>query len=633
MRFGNLAGLAVVSLVCWSLSSFSAPLRVTQPQPISFIDILAAIEATDPIPADQLPANGMFYSAQMANQLGGYDAGPPFPPNMGLPAWCIDSENNVYLLDDLEATSSSGLTRMSAMVDEPPSPVTGTNGGGGVTPFVYIPRTNGLWVEATGLVNGYLTGNLHNATNYVYALLSKTNLSQSGWTTEIELFPGANTTSAPFSIPWLGRENVFLQAMDWTGVTHGGNEVPDWWFWYYFGTTNLSDNNLDGQNRYLSDDFQNGVDPNVISFTVSTTNNYVKADAPVQLSITSGTPYYIAISVDDTNYATDASWMPYSGSNVSISLGNEGWHDVMIGLRGLPATATATWQPKRIKLDLTPPALIITNPVGSSVSIPLVQIIGFCSEALSSITYDLNNAAETITNQQVFVLDQYYDTNSSEFTTNTFQAFDVALTDGPNNFTFNATDLAGNVTTVSYSLTVDYSSKNTPPTVQVAWPQPGTQISGSAFTIDGQLDDATVTIAATITCATNTNTINGLVERSGKFWIETLPLYSGTNTVTLVATDVVGNTNATSFNVVQSALTLTVNPVSDPQELWQPTVSLSGTISDSTYAIWVNGVKGLNNGNGTWSASNVPVNSGGTASFTATGYAPDEQQPDGSYGN
>jgi hypothetical protein len=67
--------------------------------------------------------------------------------------------------------------------------------------------------------------------------------------------------------------------------------------------------------------------------------------------------------------------------------------------------------------------------------------------------------------------------------------------------------------------------------------------------------------------------------------------------------------------------------------LWQPTVNLTGTISDSTYAVWVNGVKGHNNGNGTWSASNVPVNSGGTASFTATAYSPSEQQPDGSYGN
>ncbi|MGA3284638.1 MAG: hypothetical protein ABSD57_09305 [Verrucomicrobiota bacterium] len=67
--------------------------------------------------------------------------------------------------------------------------------------------------------------------------------------------------------------------------------------------------------------------------------------------------------------------------------------------------------------------------------------------------------------------------------------------------------------------------------------------------------------------------------------------------------------------------------------MWQPTVNLTGTISDATYAVWVNGVKGTNNGNGTWSAANVLVNSGGTASFVATAYAPNEQQPDGSFGN
>ena len=35
---------------------------------------------------------------------------------------------------------------------------------------------------------------------------------------------------------------------------------------------------------------------------------------------------------------------------------------------------------------------------------------------------------------------------------------------------------------------------------------------------------------------------------------------------------------------------------------------MNGTISDPTYAVWVNGVQGINNGNGTWSADNVPTN-------------------------
>jgi hypothetical protein len=73
--------------------------------------------------------------------------------------------------------------------------------------------------------------------------------------------------------------------------------------------------------------------------------------------------------------------------------------------------------------------------------------------------------------------------------------------------------------------------------------------------------------------------------------------------------------------------------VSPDSQLWQPTVNLTGNISDATSAVWVNGVKGHNNGDGTWSANNVPVNKGGTANFDITAYAPGEQQPDGSFGN
>jgi len=49
--------------------------------------------------------------------------------------------------------------------------------------------------------------------------------------------------------------------------------------------------------------------------------------------------------------------------------------------------------------------------------------------------------------------------------------------------------------------------------------------------------------------------------------------------------------------------------------------------------VWVNGVKGHNNGDGTWYANNVPVTPGGVASFTIIAYSPDETQPDGSHGN
>ena len=499
--------------------------------------------------------------------------------------------------------------------------------------FAYSFDTNALWLEITNVSNGYSYYNLHNATNLVYAILTTTNLL-TPFAPEIEVWP-SDANCQPFNLQNSGRQYLFVRAEDWTGVDSDGDGVPDWWAWEYWGTTNLPDTNADysGNGNTFAQDYSNNVTPTVFTFTgLAVTNNYINtSSANLQLNM-AGKPYYIAVSVDDINIQTDAFWQTYSGStNMAVNLGmTEGWHDVWIALRGhADDPMSAVWQHKRLKLDFTPPALFITNPTNNTVDVPMIQLQGYSPEALSSISYDLNNAAGAVSNQQVLVLNQYYDTNTFEFTTNTFQAYDVILTNGVNTFTFHATDLAGNTTTASYNLTVDYSAKTNPPSVQISWPQNGTQVSGNSFTLNGQVADATVTVSASTAA---TNTVNGLVERSGKFWVQNLPLNSGTNTVTLTVTDAAGNVTTTNLNVIHSAVTLTVNSVPDSQ-LWQPTVNIGGTISDATYAVWVNGVKGHNNGNGTWSASNVPVNSGGTATFTAIGYAPSEQQPDGSYGN
>jgi len=62
-------------------------------------------------------------------------------------------------------------------------------------------------------------------------------------------------------------------------------------------------------------------------------------------------------------------------------------------------------------------------------------------------------------------------------------------------------------------------------------------------------------------------------------------------------------------------------------------VTVTGTISDPTYAVWVNGRKAGKTGEHTWMATDVPVTPGGAALFHMTAYAPSEQQPDGSHGN
>ncbi len=622
--------------------------------PLDSIVALAAEEQNlSLVPVNELPASGTFW---LMSSNGLRVPFPMLPADLSAPVY--DLGDGTFLVDNTQGqiavppgqtVAQAANTQANAVMDFIAAEQEAawervlvkalgleesqdTNGFSSVV--TTVQDTNGLWLEINKVANGQAQLNLHQATNWVYAIWSKTDLL-SGWQMEAELWP-TDTNSFSFSVPTAGRPNLFLRAEDWTEADSRGAGVPDWWQWYWFGELTGSATNLDDLGNTYWLDFALGLDPNVIQFALTATNNYWRqVNVPVTANLGYGQPSYYAVLVDDTNYL-HAAWHTYTGPNLTVNLGlNEGWHDVQVGLRGhADRPDQGVWQWKRLKLDYTAPQIVITNPTNAVVDIPLVQIQGYSPESLQSISYDLTNAAGWLTNQQVLVLNQTYSTNTWEFTTNTFQAFDVWLTNGVNTFTFHATDLAGNVTTFVTNFTLDYSGKTNPPSIQVTWPQDGTQVSGNSLTVDGLVSDATVNVTASTTDANgNTNTLSGLVERSGRFWVQNVPLNSGTNAVTLIATDAAGNTTTTNFVAIKSPVTLTVNPVTPDSQLWQARVNLTGTISDTSYAVWVNGVKGHNNGNGTWSASNVPVDAGGTASFTATGYAPSEQQPDGSYGN
>jgi hypothetical protein len=610
-------------------------------------DDLAAIEATTPTSADALPVVGTFYSAADPQCA-------PAPENvLGWPAWDLGNlgGNEIYLLDDLDS-SAGGMDapsggRFHPMDDPTPPPGDGAYGGFYEFTNTYSFPTNGLWLQITNPAVDTVFANLNGATDYVYEIFSTTNLMQhmavSNWDIETEVFP-TDTNSMPFTVSMNGRNPLYLWARDWTGITSNGNTTPDWWFWYYFGTINLSDDDLDPSGNTLLSDYRGGADPNVIQFSINVTNNYGNNRyAPVQLSISQGILYYYAVTVDDTNYQVDADWQPYTGSNILVDLGmTQGWHNVWVGLRGLPVNATQSWQWQRLNLTY-PPLIVITNPTTSIVDEPVIQIYGYCQEPLTSINYDLSNAAGVFLGQPSEVTDQYFDTNAFGITTNYFECLDVPLTNGPNVITMHATNMAGGNTTTNFYFTLDYSAKTNPPILQINWPQNGAQISGTNITCTGWISDPTATVTTQIIVTNSntnlfynglyTNTYYGATDRSGNFWLQNLPLKTGTNTITIAATDVVGNTTVTNISVVQTNFILTINPVSPDSQLWQATVNLTGIISDPTYAVWVNGVKGTNNGNGTWSANNVPVNKGGTANFNVTAYTPSEQQPDGSYGN
>jgi hypothetical protein len=687
---GNLArNVIFAAIILYLLASLG---MAQSPLPDSIVQITAEARGLELLAPSDVPPSGTFW--QVSPDAGGGVIPPPLPcppVNLALPIFKI--ANGQYLIDgtvgqapagishasrmstsvmtssDLEtqasavanlisqiqdtatpqATVAAGSATMSSMdSSSPPSPPGSggdTNSSGyGVPAIGAVPiNTNLLWLQISNVINGYACGNIYNTTDYVYAVWFATNLltPAAQWSVASEVFPTA-TNCTPFTAPTLNQTTLFLRAEDWTGVTHNGNTTPDWWFWEYYGTTDSSDTALDSQGNTLLSDYTGGVDPNIIQFSLSAPNQYVNSvNAPMQVKVTTGVPFFIATLVDDTNFA-GATWNPYTSPDITLNLGStQGWHDVWVGLRGLPPNAVQTWQWRHLNLALQP-VLVITNPIGNLVTQPMIQVSGYCQEPLASISYDLSNAAGVITGLPSEITDQYYDTTACGFTTNYFECLDVPLTNGLNIITIHATDLAGNMTTSNFSFTLDYSSKTNPPTVQLTWPQSGAQVSGGTFTCRGVITDPTASVTAQVVF-TNSNTtlfVNGIytnvyvasVERNGNFWLENLPLNLGTNKFIITIKDAAGNMSETNISIIQSTLTLTINPVPASQ-LWQPTANLTGTVSTTNYAVWVNGVKGHNNGDGTWSASNVPVNSGGTANFTATAYAPNEQQPDGSYNN
>ena len=169
------------------------------------------------------------------------------------------------------------------------------------------------------------------------------------------------------------------------------------------------------------------------------------------------------------------------------------------------------------------------------------------------------------------------------------------MNSGTNIITLHATDWAGNTANVSF--TVIYSPDTNPPVLNLVWPQDGTVISGSNFTLQAQVSDPTATVTASI----NGNAVQGLVEQSGSVWVQNLPLNAGTNAMTLTATNVFG-VSVTDFNVIGNDVGLVIDPLPDDQ-LNQPLVTVTGSINDPSDTVTVNDVQAnVDSETGYWEA-------------------------------
>ena len=254
--------------------------------------------------------------------------------------------------------------------------------------------------------------------------------------------------------------------------------------------------------------------------------------------------------------------------------------------------------------NIPAPQLAITAP--SAVSQPVLQLQGTSSEPLSSVTYQVG----TLTGQEGYVTHQHFDPGLEAFTTASFECVDVLLEAGDNAITVTATDLAGNQAT--WSQTINYTDDGNPPALTLYWPQNNASLSGDSFTIRGLLDDPTATVTAEITDGNGIiNQVAGLVERNGLLWVEDLPLGPGANTVLLTMTDAAGHSSAENLTVNKIDPVVTIGDLSGT-DVNQPRISVSGTVTQTGYKVWVNGKEAAINGQ-SWLAEDVPLQDAGCA--------------------
>ncbi len=417
-----------------------------------------------------------------------------------------------------------------------PDPPDGTGGEGEDENPVYFPAynyTNGLWLEI-------ITNDVEYATSYLnlhgteagkhYEIWTNPNLSSNVWSFETALFGATDVT--PFATANGERTNLFYIA------TQSAEPVA-----IQFPSTYVTSNTLVG-------------------------------------TITGGPVDQIAFLVNITNF-TGATWTSFS-TNPTVTIGSaNGTYEVWFGYS---QNGVTNWSATEIVLDSVPPILTITNPISSSTERPIVQIQGFCNEDIHTLFYSITNTVTNVEGEG-FVMSQFFDTNLFRTTTNYFQIFDVKLVPGTNRVVVVAADHAGNISTTNLDFTFSVAGDTNAPVFAVDWPTNNAQIIGDHFTLRGHLDDPTAHVVGQMVTNGVTNIFTGEVDRSGKFWLNDLPISSGTNLITVIATDAGTNFSSQTISVHPSSLIITVSgmqslPYGD---------YIYGTIGSTNYTLWVNG--------------------------------------------
>ena len=337
-------------------------------------------------------------------------------------------------------------------------------------------------------------------------------------------------------------------------------------------------------------------------------NDHVTSTS-VQLTVSTsgGVPAEMAVLVNSEDF-DNATWTTFNPVR-TVSLGTtDGTYMVWVGVR-CSTTDGGRWTGTELVLDRVAPQILDVSPANNSeLSTPNLTLTGHSGEELASVTFDVTTpAGETVIQGAVMEPKELNETTFVYGRTD-FESVGIYLEEGVNHVVVHVTDLAGNQQSMELQYTLSYANDHTPPEPTVTFPLNGQLISGADFAIQGTVDDNSASVRAVIIGGGETHEVFGSVSRSGHFQIAKVPILSGTNALSVYATDHAGNRTQLQLTVQSSTVQLVMNPIDFAPHTGLVTVT--GTVSDGIQLVSVNGVAATVTG-AAWTATvAIPGNGG-----------------------
>lgn len=337
--------------------------------------------------------------------------------------------------------------------------------------------------------------------------------------------------------------------------------------------------------------------PKVYTKTATTPTHFVEsfalpaeASVPYNISATpsvAGTKATITVNgaqvIKDTDFGTTVA--PVSRA-VNLVSGN---NSMVVDVRGTTGTTitvvvTAT--------DKTSPVLTITSPQPNLVTnATSISVMGTSQDRVAT-QVKVNGVVATMSG-----------VGNTQFSAS------APLTEGSNGITIRATDLSGNHTDSTRTVTRDTQA----PTLTVTSPADNSYSNQDAVTVSGTVSDAT-------TATVKVNGVSFPVGQGGAF-TGSYQLVAGANFITITATDAGGNVTSQVRKVTQdrTAPALTLTAPADGSYSNAIAVSVTGTAADAgTLSVKVNGFPATVNPDGSFSYSFTLAPGVNAISVTAT---------------